>query len=196
MATLHAFPQPPRCTPRRGPLTAVLYGGPGTGKSTTAAAVFAELKQRGHNVELVTEFAKDLTWEQAHGKLAHQPYLTAKQMWRLDRLTDQVQAVVTDTSTLLSTVYGGPENGVTPAFREWLIEDYLSRRTVNFFLQRDPSRAYNTKGRSQTETEAVAADSQIRRLLHNLKITHYTIHLSKGFPNAVQEISDIVEYRL
>jgi len=31
-----------------------LYGGPGTGKSTTAAATFAELKMAGINCELVS----------------------------------------------------------------------------------------------------------------------------------------------
>lgn len=39
-----------------------LYGGPGVGKSTGAAYVFARLKEAGVVAELVTEFAKDLTW--------------------------------------------------------------------------------------------------------------------------------------
>jgi adenylylsulfate kinase-like enzyme len=37
-----------------------LFGGPGTGKSTLAAALFTDLKMKGINAELVTEFAKDL----------------------------------------------------------------------------------------------------------------------------------------
>lgn len=36
-----------------------LFGGPGSGKSTGAAYVFARLKMLGYNAELVTEFAKD-----------------------------------------------------------------------------------------------------------------------------------------
>ncbi len=40
-----------------------LLGGPGSGKSTTAADVFARLKWQDINCELVTEFAKDLVWE-------------------------------------------------------------------------------------------------------------------------------------
>lgn len=38
-----------------------LFGGPGSGKSTGAAYVFARLKMLGYNAELVTEFAKDKT---------------------------------------------------------------------------------------------------------------------------------------
>lgn len=37
-----------------------LYGGPGTGKSTTAAMLFAKMKLAGFNCEYVPEFAKDL----------------------------------------------------------------------------------------------------------------------------------------
>jgi adenylate kinase family enzyme len=36
-----------------------IFGGPGAGKSTTAAALFAEMKRRGMNVELATEVAED-----------------------------------------------------------------------------------------------------------------------------------------
>ena len=38
-----------------------LFGGPGTGKSTGAAYIFAKLKMCGVNCELITEFAKDMT---------------------------------------------------------------------------------------------------------------------------------------
>ena len=48
---------------REKPLVINLYGGPGTGKSTTAAHVFALLKQRDVNAELVREYAKDIVWE-------------------------------------------------------------------------------------------------------------------------------------
>lgn len=36
-----------------------LFGAPGTGKSTGAAYIFSQLKMKGINAELVTEFAKD-----------------------------------------------------------------------------------------------------------------------------------------
>jgi adenylate kinase family enzyme len=40
-----------------------LFGSPGTGKSTMAASIFAELKWRGVDCEIVTEYAKELTWK-------------------------------------------------------------------------------------------------------------------------------------
>ena len=41
-----------------------LFGNPGSGKSTVAAYLFSELKSRGLEVELVTETAKDLVWDE------------------------------------------------------------------------------------------------------------------------------------
>jgi len=46
------------------PLIVDFFAGPGAGKSTTAADVFAKLKWRGVNAELIGEYAKDLTWSE------------------------------------------------------------------------------------------------------------------------------------
>lgn len=55
-----------------------LFGGPGCGKSTGAAYIFSLLKMKGMNVELVTEFAKDKTWEHNSKALTCQPYVFGK----------------------------------------------------------------------------------------------------------------------
>lgn len=144
------------------PLIVALYGGPGTGKSTTAAMLFAKLKLRGHNAELVTEYAKDLTWEQRTAALGNQPYVTAKQIWHLDRLSDQVDVIVTDTSPLLALIYG---HDLMDEFKAYVKADWMSRRTMDIFLRRDPAREYNPRGRSQSETQAVRLDNDILDLL-------------------------------
>lgn len=172
--------------------TLVLYGGPGTGKSTTAALVFGILKQRGYNVEIVHEVAKDMVWEERHVALLHQPYINVKQMFRLDRLRGKVEGIITDTSTLLSFIYGSEQGGVTPAFREWILDDYRRRNTVNVFLMRNPDRAYNAKGRYQSESEALAADYQIRAVLDDNNIRYYKVHMGREDEH-INEIADIFE---
>lgn len=56
----------------------VINQAPGAGKSTGAAYIFSELKQRGVNAELVTEFAKDKTWEGNTLALSCQEYVFGK----------------------------------------------------------------------------------------------------------------------
>lgn len=52
-----------------------LFGVPGAGKSTGAAYVFSKLKMKGINAELVTEFAKDIVWENNSRGLKNQEYI-------------------------------------------------------------------------------------------------------------------------
>ena len=40
------------------------FGAPGSGKSTIAAGLFFEMKMKQMNVELVTEFAKELCYSE------------------------------------------------------------------------------------------------------------------------------------
>ena len=67
-----------------------IFGGPGCGKSTTATGVFSLLKLHGVNAEFVSEFAKDLTWEERYKTLKNQNYVSAKQHHRQWRLSDDV----------------------------------------------------------------------------------------------------------
>lgn len=143
-----------------------LYGGPGTGKSTTAAAVFAELKTAGVNTELVTEYAKDKVWEQSTHILGNQIYLLGKQFHRLWRLKDQVDVIVTDSPILLLMEYG-KEWG--PTYRKLVREAYDHfDHNMDVFLKRE--KAYNPKGRLQTEEKAKALDTTFFNVLMSSKI--------------------------
>jgi len=73
-----------------------LWAGPGAGKSTTAAALFAHMKQLRHSVELVTEYAKDLTYEQHWKRLADQLVMLAEQNYRQAKCEGQAEYIVTD----------------------------------------------------------------------------------------------------
>ncbi len=84
-------------------------GAPCAGKSTAAASLYAEMKKRYMNVELVTEFAKDMQWAQTKHLLNDQIYVFAQQNHRLWRLNDQVDYVITDAPLFLSCIYA-PED--------------------------------------------------------------------------------------
>lgn len=140
-----------------------LFAGPGAGKSTIAAGVFSKMKKLGLNVELVTEYAKDLTWEGRQNLLNYdQLYVFAKQQRRLDRLRNVVDYVVTDSPLLLGLAYLRKDY---PASLGGLIYDYWNRyNNINFFLSRE-DKVYNPIGRNQTEEEARKLDDKIYSIL-------------------------------
>ncbi len=176
---------------RRGTLHVRLHGGPASGKSTTRAEVFAILKRRGRNVEDVPEYAKNLVWEAANGKLGFQPYIMAKQMWHMRRLEGQVDAIITDTSTLLSLIYGGPENGVTPQFKEYIVSEYRSTNGLDFFLDRNPNIPYEGIGRTQKSlSEAQAFDQKIIDLLDEVEVPYERVPLDENTATVIADRID------
>jgi len=131
------------------PLIVNLYGGPGTGKSTTAAGVFSMLKLHDVNCELVTEFAKDLTWEGRSVALGNQVYILGKQYHKIFRLLEDVDVIITDSPLLLGIVY---DKSGSAAFKEFIMELHHAHSSMNIFLKRE--KKYNPKGRGQNEDEA------------------------------------------
>lgn len=165
-----------------------IYGGPGAGKSTTAAGVFSLLKLHGLNGELVTEYAKDLTWEQSLKKLENQYYVFGKQFHRMWRVKDAVDIIVTDSPLVLSKVYGEFLNKGWPScFYETVMDAFNSFNNLNFMLKR--MKHYNPAGRNQTEHEAKKLDNIIKNLLvdQGVKFTELP-----GDFNAINTISEIV----
>jgi hypothetical protein len=146
-----------------------VFGGPGAGKSTTAAGLFFEMKKQQLEVELVTEYAKDLTWEARHNVLQDQLYILAKQNRRLSRLKGQVEWVVTDSPLILGLCYM-PEPYFSN-FKPLSLEVFNSYENHNFLIGRDFE--YKAAGRNQTAEQAVHLDDQIKNLLDSTS-TPYT----------------------
>lgn len=136
-----------------------IIGGPGAGKSTMAARVFSELKELGYTAELVTEFAKDMVWQDSMKVLDNQMYVFAKQHHRIWRLKDRVDIVVTDSPILLSLIYGT----TSETFKKLVVEEFNSFDNIVIRLNR--VKKYNPKGRYQTEDEAKDLDKTINDMM-------------------------------
>lgn len=148
-----------------------LYGGPGIGKSTFSAGVFYKLKLLGYNVELVREFAKELTWTSNWEALKIQPYVTTEQYYRQASLIGKVDVIVTDSPFLLGLIYRG--EGCPPSFDPYIVELYKSFDNLNFVLGRNVEvKKYNPKGRTQTLEESVEIDAKVKDLLKKHSIDY------------------------
>lgn len=161
------------------------YGGPGTGKSTAAAATFAELKYRGVNCEYIQEYAKDAAWEKRGPKVfLAQEYIFGKQHFRFARVCEEVDVLITDSPILLGLAYM-PIDFNMPSLRNVIKEAYSNYDNVDIFLVR--KKAYNPKGRNQTEDEAKLLDGKINTLLDDNKIPYITMDSSRAVPLQVIE---------
>lgn len=134
-----------------------MFAGPGAGKSTIAAGLFAAMKNAGHRVELVTEVAKDFTWGREWGKLENQLLLLGLQDERLRRLEGQVDWAITDSPLPTGLAYMGPE------YAEWLTDAVWGAydRYQNFDVLIRRCKPYARHGRSQTEQEAMDLDQKL-----------------------------------
>jgi hypothetical protein len=137
-----------------------------THNSTTAASLFSMLKMTGINCELVTEFAKDLTWDESSRVLGYQPYVFGQQAWRLERLSGKVDMVITDSPLILSTVYCDP--ALPQSWHDYVLWEHNRHSSMNFFIKR--SNNYVQVGRNQSLVEAEKIDALILNKLNDLNI--------------------------
>lgn len=171
------------------------YGGPGTGKSTSAAAVFAALKMAGVNCEYIQEYAKDRAWEfgDKHTGVPKvfkaQEYLFGKQHFRMRRCAEDVDVIVTDSPLLLGLVYM-PEDFPLPSLRTVIREAYCMYENLDVFLVRE--KAYNPLGRFQTEDEAKGLDTEIRDMLIANDVKFETV---PGGVNVVRDVFELIRNR-
>ncbi len=136
------------------------FSGPGAGKSTMCAAVFAALKWRGVNCEIAPEYAKGIVWEGSLNKLKNQNYIFGKQHQAVFRLCGAVDVILTDSPIILSAVYDPRKD---PLFRQFAIQEFNRFNNLNFYISR--TKKYMAKGRTQTELEAKAVDDVVMSML-------------------------------
>ena len=151
-----------------------LFGEPCSGKSTISAGLFYYMKIRNYNVELVTEYAKDLVWEQRDETFKDQLYITAKQNHRLECLRNKVDYVITDSLILLGAIYANYNIKYRNSLLLIVIEQiFKSYDNINFLLNR--KLPYKNKGRIHNENQSIYIKEEIIKTLHNNFINYITI---------------------
>lgn len=160
-----------------------LFGGSGIGKSTLSAYLFSELKEIGYDCELVTEFAKDLIWENRKETFKDEIYIFAKQNHRMNRLNGKVEVIITDRPLPIINIF----NEDNKELCQLCLNTFNTYNNCNIFLERDVE--FQQNGRNETYEEAVKNDEKIYRLLkdndiefmsfkstHKHNILYFVIH--------------------
>ena len=140
------------------PILINIYGAPGAGKSTLAAKIFSILKEKNVECELVTEFAKDMIWENAD-VFENQIFLFGNQFRRIERLLGFVDVIITDSPIDIAKVYVNDSipykksilNLIDDVDIEFINENF---DRYDFLLNFDTK--YSEIGRNETITESIA----------------------------------------
>ena len=164
-----------------------LIGGPATGKSTTMAGVFFELKSRGITAEMAPEWFKGKVWEGTADVLAKdQLYVTAKQNHELLRLMNTgVKVVITDCPLILSLIYGVNE---PESFKRMVVDKFMEYNNVMVFLNR--LKNFDPEGRLQTEEESKEIDVQTRQVMDFLTLPYMTVDAGRDAPKIIADMAE------
>lgn len=166
-----------------------LFGGPGCGKSTAAAGLFSRMKIEGYDVEMVTEFAKDLVYSKDFMTLSDQIMVLAKQHHHWFKLNDQVEYTVSDAPFLLSAIYSQEkERFPKGSFDLFVVEMFKAYDTINIFIERPED--FQENGRKHDIEESLVLDKRIKGLLNDNGIEFHTV---TAHPEIVSEIYDIIK---
>ena len=161
----------------------------GAGKSTNAAILFTMLKDAGIEVELVTEYVKDMIWEERTGIFECQPYIFGKQLYKLQRINGKVDVIITDRPILLDIIYD-PEQDVD--FKKYILKKFNQFNNLNIYLER--TKPFNPNGRNENSVkEAKFYDNRINDLLNELDETCYYI---RGDEYGCNVILDMIKKEL
>jgi hypothetical protein len=166
-----------------------LLSGPGSGKSVLRADTFSLMKKQGIQVEEVTEFAKDLVWDQRFHMFHEQDVILSEQYQRFRRLVlSNIRVCITDTSLLLGYVYAPKD--YFPTFFPHMLAQYHSFNNINIFLKRGDFK-YEERGRNETKKEAIEKDFEVLDKI--LMANELPFHLlTAGNPTNPQKIIDII----
>ena len=171
-----------------------LIGGPGIGKTTLSALIFAKLKMHPNKyvVEYVQEYAKQLVWTKNFDILNNQHYVSQYQYKLLKQMNGQLDFIVTDGPIIQGIYYNlhNRENTsnvdkTEKAILEWHHEFY----NINIFLKRGGF-DYEAQGRLQNEEEAKEIDVILKHLLKQNDIDFVMFDANSDNEN----IGRIVEY--
>lgn len=172
-----------------------LIGGPGIGKTTISALIFAKLKMcpNKYIVEYVQEYAKQLVWTKNFDILNNQYYVTQYQYKLLKQINGEVDFIVTDgpiCQGLYYNIYNKDNISNVNKTEKFILDSQAEFNNINLFLKRG-SFDFETQGRLQNEEESKQIDVILKHLMNQNKIPYTEI--DPGHENSnIDEIMELI----
>lgn len=166
------------------------FGGPGTGKSTSAAGLFYKMKRKDFRVEYIQEYAKELTFGKDYTKLSDQLLILGEQHHRMFRLKDQLDFLIHDSPFIMGLVYLQDDPHLSKKiYSKLIVSMFKSYNNINIFLERNiEDHTYQEYGRSQSLKQAIEKDNEIREMLDSNGIKYHIVKMDKKSNKKVLKI--------
>ena len=175
-----------------------LFGGPGCGKSTTMARLFADLKSQGMNVEMVSEFAKDLVYELRQETMKDELYIFAKQHHRMFRVNGKVDIIITDRPLLLTNIYVSlylPKDEYSINLRKLVRSTFKTFNNINILLDRTGIEYKGDEARLQSLKESEEIDEMTKDELNVSNEEYYTIQ-TNDYEKILEVVLNEINYNM
>jgi len=168
-----------------------IIGGPGIGKTTFSALLFANLKMKGYVCEYVQEFAKKLVWIKDFDSLNNQYFVTKHQYELLNQINGHVDFIITDGPLVHGLYYNKYNKDNTSNMdktEKFILEMIHKFNNINIVLERI-ERPYEKDGRIQTEEEAKDIDYVLK---HIMKLNKIDYHSFSSDINNIEKVIEII----
>ena len=146
------------------------FAGPGAGKTVSALTLAAELAKKGYVTEYVSEYAKELVWDNNLDLLSGEPDLQLavlqEQVHRIDRVYGSVDFIVCDSPIMLNPLYLAVPDS---QYNDLTFDLFSQYNNFCYFVERDPQR-FEQQGRIHDLNESIKKDVEIQKLLYSYKI--------------------------
>ena len=170
-----------------------IAGGPGTGKTTVAAELFSKLKEKGYEVENVSEFAKELVWEGREQAFNDRLYMHGEQNHRLMQMNGKLDFIITDSPLFLTSVYNNYYlSNKFPASYNKMIdtvtnETFKLYNNKTYLLERNTS--YKVIGRRESQKIALDIDNALKQYLKKKRIKYKLLSLENAVEYIVKDLN-------
>jgi len=142
------------------------YGGPGIGKSTSAAYLYYLLKCSEKDVDLVREYVKEWAWEDRVIGPYDQLYFLGKQIRKESCLYGLTEYIVTDSPIYNNIIYGqlccseNLQKGINELTHRFY-QECKEKDVEHLHIMLNRSKPYQPSGRYHTEAEARKIDQML-----------------------------------
>ena len=177
---------------KRNTIVINIAGGPGTGKTTIAAELFSKLKEKGYEVENVSEFAKELVWEGRSEAFDDRLYMHGEQNHRLMQMNGKLDFIITDSPLFLTSVYNNYylKNKFPASYNKMIdtvtLETFELYNNKVYLLQRDTN--YKIIGRRENKKEALQIDEALIMYLKKNKIKFMSLSISDACEKIISDL--------